>query len=251
MIIRLVCISDLAFTPEPLIFPLKLFCISSPHVSQWHYNSTQFFKNVAGTISSTSRIYSRSAHFSPWPPPSSKSVSSLTCDSKRAPDFICLLHSCHPPPCHSPFSRKQPEWSFKKTNQNMFAPLAKAFWWLPAAVEGIFFTLTYKSSKTRPPLLPQLLTAPISHSPTSLNQHKLFPTPRPSPLLFPVPGIPSPRLLAVSHSIKPPPKCHPLKEFPFLPHPLSLSLHSRFSLVRVHCTTWHALHWLACSLAPL
>lgn len=134
----------------------------------------------------------------------------------------------------------------------MFTPLVKAFQWLPAAVEGMFFTVTWKSANTRPPLQPWLLSPPISHSPTSLNQHRFFPATHPLPLMFPVPGIPSPQIPAVFHSIKPLSKCHPLKDLvPFSASPhLSipwLSFQPGYSAF--HSMSCHTL--LTCCLAPL
>ena len=83
-----------------LDFSQKLLSVSSTHFSKRHYNSTQYFKNVASTVSSMPKMYSRSVHFSPLPPSLSESLSALTCVTKSAPTSPPCLHSCLrlPPP---------------------------------------------------------------------------------------------------------------------------------------------------------
>lgn len=93
-----------------IFFPLK-GALSSTHFSKWHYNSIQFFKNVARLCPLLSTAT-----------PSSKSASSLTCVPQSL-DLCPCSHSCHPHanprPHHSSFSQKQPEWWVEKTNRSL------------------------------------------------------------------------------------------------------------------------------------
>lgn len=180
MVILLICISDFACAKsESLVFSQS--CSPYSLLVSWHYNSIQYFKNVADSVSFTPKIYSRCAHFSPLPPPSlSESASALTCYQNCPWPALPALTLASPIPTtvHSPAVRV----IFWKDISKHVHPLSETLSTASCCSgKNKLLTLAYNSSWDVLALTSLLTSVPhITYSAISLSWHSSFQPPTPS-----------------------------------------------------------------------